>query len=87
MAHPRLLSTSTTGTTGTDVSWLLQRRHLIMALVWVGLSVPTLLFWKDSVLWVAFLSLYANFASEVASHHALRAKEEVTDNGSSGYDS
>jgi hypothetical protein len=53
-----------------------------MAVVWAGLFVPTLLWWKDSVLWVAFLSLYANFASEVAAHHALRAEKEVNDGSS-----
>jgi hypothetical protein len=51
----------------------LERRHLILAGFWAVLIVPTVLWWRDSVLWVAFLSLYANIASELAAHHALRA--------------
>jgi hypothetical protein len=53
-----------------------ENRHLIAAGVWAVLVVPTLLLWKDSVLWVAFLSLYANFASEIASHHAKKGRDE-----------
>lgn len=63
------------------MSWLLGHRHLIGALLWACLVVPTILWWKDSVLWVAFLSLYANFASEIAAHHSLRAEKEVETNG------
>lgn len=59
--------------------WLLKNRHLALASTWGLLAVPTVLWWKDSVLWVAILSLYANLASEIAAHHALRAEKEVSD--------
>jgi hypothetical protein len=36
-----------------------RRFHLVMRAVWVGLIVPTLLWWRDSILWVAFMSIYA----------------------------
>jgi hypothetical protein len=56
-------------------TWFLRHRHLIMAAIWVVLIVPTVAWWSDSVLWVAFLSIYANVASEIAAHHALRAEK------------
>lgn len=55
---------------------LLRRAHLVMAGVWALLAVPTVLWWSESVLWVAFLSLYANFAAEIASYQAGRAEEK-----------
>lgn len=55
--------------------WALRYRHLILAGVWAVLILPTIVWWRDSVLWVAFLSLYANIASEVAAHHALQAEK------------
>lgn len=53
----------------------MRRAHLFMACVWVVLAVPTALWWRDSVLWVAILSLYANFASEISAYQATRAEE------------
>jgi hypothetical protein len=43
-----------------------------MAALWATLIVPTLLFWKNSILWVAFMSLYANIASHWAAAEADR---------------
>lgn len=57
----------------------MRRAHLFMACVWLGLAVPTALWWRDSVLWVAILSLYANFASEIAAYQATRAEENGDD--------
>ncbi len=44
-------------------------------LVWLTLIVPTVLFWKESILWVALMSIWAN----VASHYTawLAARTEV----------
>lgn len=50
--------------------------HGVMMVVWVLLVIPTLLWWKNSVLWVAFLSLYANFASEFGAWHASSTQIE-----------
>lgn len=54
------------------MTWLLANRHLVMAAVWAVLVVPTILWWKDSILWVAFMSLYANFEASLAAYHAKR---------------
>jgi hypothetical protein len=46
-----------------------------MAGGWALLAVPTVIWWSESVPWVAFLRLYANFAAEIASYQA-RAEEK-----------
>lgn len=51
--------------------------HYCMAGVWVLLILPTLLVWKDSVLWVAFMSLYANGAAHLSAAKASRAEQEA----------
>jgi hypothetical protein len=51
--------------------------HYSMAGVWVLLLVPTLLWWPNSVLWVAFMSLYANFVGHLSAAKASRAEQEA----------
>lgn len=41
---------------------------------WVLMAIPTLLWWKDSVLWVAIMSLYANYKTADGAHEALKAQ-------------
>jgi len=48
--------------------------HLALAMTWAALLVPTLLWWKDSILWVAAMSLYANIASHLGGYEAARAQ-------------
>jgi len=45
-------------------------RHKWLARFWVVLSVPALLWWKDSVLFVILLSLYANWEASNAAQEA-----------------
>lgn len=49
--------------------------HTALTLVWVALVLPTLLWWRDSVQWVALMSLWANIASHWAAREAAKAKE------------
>jgi hypothetical protein len=51
--------------------------HYCMSGVWALLLIPTLLIWKDSVLWVAFMSLYANGAAHLSAAKASRAEQEA----------
>jgi hypothetical protein len=51
--------------------------HYCMAGVWALLLIPTLLIWKNSVLWVAFMSLYANGAAHLSAAKASRAEQEA----------
>ena len=55
--------------------WL-SRRHLILGWVWIVLAVPALLWWKDSVLFVILLSLYANCETSFAAHQAKKRAEK-----------
>jgi hypothetical protein len=48
-----------------------------MAAVWALLLIPTLLFWKNSVLWIAGMSLYANFVGHLSAAKASRAEQEA----------
>jgi hypothetical protein len=49
--------------------------HFAMMWVWSLLAIPTILLWKDSILWVAFMSLYANFVGHFSGWDAARAEE------------
>lgn len=53
-----------------------------MTVLWVVLVVPTLLWWRESILWVAFMSLYANVVGHWSAYQASRAEETVAQNGS-----
>jgi len=53
--------------------------HLVLAIVWAALVVPTLLFWRSSLLWIAFMSLYANFVGHWSAYQAARSEENSPD--------
>jgi hypothetical protein len=53
--------------------------HFVMMNVWLVLIVPTLLLWKDSIVWVAFMSLYANFVGHFSGWDAARAETASED--------
>jgi hypothetical protein len=52
----------------------LARFHLMMMFAWALLAIPTVLIWKQSILWVAFMSLYANFVGHFSGWDAARAE-------------
>ncbi len=53
----------------------MRRIHAVLTVVWLGLAIPTMLWWKDSVPWVAWMSLYANFVGHWSAWQATRAEE------------
>lgn len=53
----------------------LRRIHLALALVWALLLVPTVIWWANSILWVAGCSLYANVVSHLAAFGGARAED------------
>lgn len=53
-----------------------ERRHLWLAWFWLVLAIPALLWWKESVLFVIMLSLYANIESSLAAYNAQKADKE-----------
>lgn len=50
--------------------------HLVLAVIWALLLIPTLIWWKESILWVAGMSLYANVAGHWSGFNAARAERE-----------
>lgn len=54
-----------------------RRFHLIMTLFWALLLVPTLIWWKSSILWVAAMSLYANVAAHWSAFQGARAEHKA----------
>ena len=53
----------------------IKRCHLVAAVMWVGLAIPSLIWWKDSVLWVILISIYANIVGHLSGYSAARADE------------
>jgi hypothetical protein len=56
--------------------------HLMMMGVWALAAIPTVVWWKESILWVAFMSLYANFIGHFSAWNASRAEKKAEENGS-----
>jgi hypothetical protein len=48
--------------------------HLVLTIAWATLLIPTLLWWRTSILWVAFMSLYANVVGHWSAYQAARAE-------------
>ena len=55
----------------------LAKFHLMMMFAWGLLAIPTVLLWKESILWVAFMSLYANFVGHFSGWDAARAEKKA----------
>ncbi len=53
----------------------IKRCHLVAAVMWVGLAIPSLIWWKDSVLWVILISIYANIVGHLSGYSASRADQ------------
>lgn len=52
--------------------------HAVMTVVWFGAVAPTVIWWHDSVLWIALISCYANAVGHFSAWQGSRAE----DNGS-----
>lgn len=50
---------------------------LIMVFIWILLLIPTVLWWKDSVMWVAIMSIYNNVVGHWGSHKAGKSEEVI----------
>jgi hypothetical protein len=57
------------------------RFHLTAMVVWAALLVPTLLWWRESILWIAFMSLYANFVGHFSAWQGSRAERASSGSG------
>lgn len=52
-----------------------RRVHAIGTIAWFLLAIPTVLIWKDSVLFVGIASCYANAVGHFAAWQGSRAEE------------
>ena len=57
---------------------LMAKMHLVLALVWAILTIPTLLWWKNSILWVSLMSIYAIVISHLAAYSAAHAEKAAS---------
>lgn len=75
-------SDETQGAVRSFFAWLnsptfLARFHGYATLVWVLLMIPSLLLWKESLLWVIIMSVWANVAGHWSSWQASRAERQL----------
>lgn len=49
--------------------------HLVLAGVWALLLIPTVIWWKNSILWIGMISVYAIVISHLAAYDAARAED------------
>lgn len=54
---------------------ILTRIHLCLAITWTLAAIPTVIWLKDSVLWVALMSCYANVYTSVSAWQAGRSEK------------
>jgi hypothetical protein len=62
------------------------RLHAVMTVIWVMLTIPTLLWWRDSILWVLIMSLWSNASTHWGAWQAARAEQAQRDAAASGTD-
>lgn len=53
----------------------MKKFHAALTLVWFLLVIPTVIFWAESVLWVALISCYANAVGHFSAYQATRAED------------
>jgi hypothetical protein len=53
---------------------MMYRTHATLAVVWLLLVIPSWFVWRNSIFWVIFISLYANFVSHWGAWQAVRAE-------------
>jgi hypothetical protein len=56
--------------------WLRENQFLVRAWVWILLTPVTVIWLKDSILWVAMMSLYANVETALGAHEAKKGRKE-----------
>lgn len=52
-----------------------RRLHLVLTVIWGLLVVPTVFLWRESLLWIALISVYANVVGHWGAYQASRGEE------------
>ncbi|HDX4047911.1 TPA: hypothetical protein ROG05_000251 [Enterobacter soli] len=58
----------------------IKRCHLAAAIMWFILAIPSIIWWKNSVLWVIIISIYANIVGHLSGYSAARADQAAESN-------
>lgn len=53
--------------------------NLIAIVVWAILLIPTVLYWKESIIYLVFMSWYAIFVSHIAAWVAAKAERNTAE--------
>ncbi len=48
--------------------------NLYLTVFWAALLIPSIIWWKESILWVIILSVYANVSGHYAAYIAARSE-------------
>jgi hypothetical protein len=56
------------------VGWL-RRFHAMATIIWLLLAIPSVVWWRDSVVWVVAMSWYAVVVSHATAWQAARAED------------
>ncbi|QGF20279.1 hypothetical protein SEA_SIXAMA_100 [Gordonia phage Sixama] len=62
--------------------WIGKNNHLIIAGVWLLLAIPAFTIWKESILFVIAMSLYANIEASLSAHQAKKADRHANKDSS-----
>lgn len=53
------------------------RLHLGLTLFWALLTLPTVLWWRESILWIALMSIYSIIVGHWGAFEAAKADERL----------
>ncbi len=49
--------------------------HQTMTWMWIALIIPSMWFWRDSIPWLIFMSIWANVAGHASAWQSARAEQ------------
>jgi hypothetical protein len=55
------------------------RVYLAVSAIWGLLLVPSIIWWRESVVWLVVMSWYANFGTSLSGWEAAKAAQEAAD--------
>jgi hypothetical protein len=53
--------------------------HGFLTIAWFLLAIPAVLFWRESVPFLVYVSVYANFVGHWSSYQAAKAEKKIED--------
>src|ERR1044072_6592756 len=67
------------------MNYIKEHIHTILLIFWIAMIPVTVIWLKESVLWIAIMSLYANIESSAAAREARKGSEGNQANDKQGY--